>query len=159
MDLQKLLQVHPLPDVEEYCDLLDANLDSIEAISSAVDQDDEESFSISEVEKSIQNMSISESETLETENESIQSLLSSFGFNKFKVPTLLCRHPPPAIGRDDDLNKIKDILDDILLKLGYITEPSKSVNRILCGLEKACSSFMIKIISTQHFWLSFLCCI
>ncbi|XP_076084880.1 uncharacterized protein LOC143055600 [Mytilus galloprovincialis] len=42
----------------------------------------------------------------------------SLKFQKFKVPPLLCKHPTPAQGRDDDIAHLKEILLDILLKLG-----------------------------------------
>ena len=32
------------------------------------------------------------------------NVMKMFGFEKYEVPPLLCRHPPPATGRDDDLN-------------------------------------------------------
>ena len=41
-------------------------------------------------------------------------MLRLFGFSKFQAPSLLCRHPPPAVGRDDDKMKIKEKLDDVL---------------------------------------------
>lgn len=55
----------------------------------------------------------------------IVDLLKSFGFSKFVVPPLLCRHPSPAIGKDDDISKIKEILDDILIKLAFCIDPDK----------------------------------
>ena len=72
---------------------------------------------LSELEQSMGNLSLlneSDSEPVDPVN-----LLKSFGFSKFIVPPLLCRHPPPAVGRDDDVSKIKDILDDILIKLAF----------------------------------------
>ena len=62
-------------------------------------------------------------------------MLKTFGFSKLQVPPLLCRHPQPAVGRDDDKMKIKEILDDLLLKLGNITENTNSLNRILSGTD------------------------
>ncbi|KAH3802104.1 hypothetical protein DPMN_155773 [Dreissena polymorpha] len=63
-------------------------------------------------------MSILSNDQVNEPNENIQDLLQSFGFTKYTVPALLCRHPPPATGRDDDITKIKEILDDVLLKMG-----------------------------------------
>ena len=42
----------------------------------------------------------------------------SFLFQKFVVPNLLCRHPTPAEGKDDDINVLRSILQDVLIKLG-----------------------------------------
>ena len=62
--------------------------------------------------------------TDETDQSNTQNILSSFGFNKYKVPQLLTRHPPPAIGRDDDISKLQEILYDILVKSGTCVNPS-----------------------------------
>ncbi|CAG2249138.1 unnamed protein product [Mytilus edulis] len=48
----------------------------------------------------------------------VNNVLTRTTFKKFEVPPLLCRHPTPAQGRDDDINHLKDILLDILTKLG-----------------------------------------
>ncbi|KAH3802122.1 hypothetical protein DPMN_155791 [Dreissena polymorpha] len=63
-------------------------------------------------------MSILSNDQVNEPSENIQDLLQSFGFSKYTVPALLCRHPLPATGRDDDITKIKEILDDVLLKMG-----------------------------------------
>ncbi|XP_055956934.1 uncharacterized protein LOC126822570 [Patella vulgata] len=55
----------------------------------------------------------------ETDHEK-QSIISMFGFEKFTTPPLLTRHPPPASGRDDDINKLREILDDILMSVKKI---------------------------------------
>lgn len=39
-----------------------------------------------------------------------------FGFNIFKPPPSISKHPPPAVGRDDDITKLRQIPDEILLK-------------------------------------------
>ena len=43
------------------------------------------------------------------------------GFQKYVPPSLLCKHPPPAVRRDDDKEKLKEVLNDILLKSGHST--------------------------------------
>ena len=43
-----------------------------------------------------------------------------FGLTKFKAPEMICRHPPPAVGRDDDLMILKNILDELLINTGYL---------------------------------------
>ena len=53
--------------------------------------------------RSMDQMSILEPESVLETTDNVQSLLASFGFSKFIVPPLLCRHPPPAVGRDDDI--------------------------------------------------------
>lgn len=50
----------------------------------------------------------------------------STAFMQFRTSELLCRHPPPAAGRDDDINVLRSVLDDIVRKM----EPEKN-ERIL----------------------------
>ena len=85
-----------------------------------------------------------------------QKILSSFGFNKHIVPQLLCRHPPPAIGRDDDVSKIAEILDDILKKMGYFADKDKMINRILCGPDQKIGVNLLKLIESDSKFESFL---
>ena len=66
--------------------------------SNMSDCEDEE---VETVDRSFYNLSLHESPEM-----SAQTLLSTFGFEKFVVPPLLSRHPPPATGRDDDVMKI-----------------------------------------------------
>jgi hypothetical protein len=37
----------------------------------------------------------------------------------YRPPPLLTRHPPPATGKDDDISKLKEILDDVLIKTDH----------------------------------------
>ena len=55
---------------------------------------------------------------------------TSLYFKKCIVPPLLCRHPPPAQVRDDDIPHLKEILLDVLTKLGRYTGKVYT-NRIL----------------------------
>lgn len=71
----------------------------------------EENDSVSEMELSMGQMTIDDPQD-------ITSSTNFFSIKKFKVPPLLTRHPPPAIGRDDDLNKLQHILDEVLVKSG-----------------------------------------
>ena len=87
---------------------------------------------VSGIENSFDHMSILDCQSGKSED-NIQDMLSSFGFSKFLAPPLLCRHPPPATGRDDDISKIREILDDTLTKMGYDVDKGKHANRILCG--------------------------
>lgn len=79
-----------------------------------------------------------------------------FGLNKFTVPPLLCHHPPPATGRDDDEAKIKEILDDTLLKLGYLTSEERRANRILCRPDNKIGSCLSKLIGSNEKYHLFL---
>ena len=55
----------------------------------------------------------------------------SASFVKFQVPDLLCRHPPPAVGKDDDIKVLRHILDEALVKSGYTVQPNPTKNKIL----------------------------
>ena len=84
------------------------------------------------------------------------NLLSKFGLTKFVVPPLLYRHPPPAIGRDDDLYKIKEILDNTLTKMGYSADPGRSINRILCGPDNKIGKSLLCLMSMDDKYRAFL---
>ena len=60
---------------------------------------------------------------------------------------MLCRHPPPAVGRDDDKMKIKETLDDVFLKLEYTctTENTNSINWIICGPDNKIEQISSKV--------------
>lgn len=88
-----------------------------------------------------------EENSIEETAHSIKRLLKSFGFTKNKVPPLLTRHPPPAVGRDDDPSKIREILDDILVKMGYDADPNRSVNRFLCGPDNKIGKCLLDLLN------------
>ena len=105
-----------------------------------------------ELENSFLNLSIVE----EQEQPSGKVIIESFGFTKFTVPPLLTRHPPPAVGRDDDTSKIREILDDVLLKLGYLTGTENRSNRILCGPDHKVGNCLLKLMSINEKYEAFL---
>ena len=86
----------------------------------------------------------------------IISLLSKFGFKKFVVPPLLYRHPPPAIGRDDDLYKVQEILDNTLTKMGYTAYTGLSKNRILCGPDNKIGQSLLRLMNMDDKYKAFL---
>ena len=47
--------------------------------------------------------------------------INYFELERFEPPPALCLHPKPTSGRDDDINKLQKILDDVLLKSGIQT--------------------------------------
>ncbi|XP_060576230.1 uncharacterized protein LOC132733585 [Ruditapes philippinarum] len=104
----------------------------------------------------MEEMSIMEQNITEDTPLTIQERLKSFGFEKFKVPPLLCRHPPPATGRDDDIEKIREILDDVLVKTGYDADQSKCANRILCGPDNKIGKCLLRLMNRNHKYKTFL---
>jgi hypothetical protein len=117
---------------------------------------DDEDYIISDLEKSLDNLSFMEQDVPEESCKSIQTLLSSFGFSKFIVPPLLCRHPPPATGRDDDVNKIREILDEVLTKMGYTADEAKYANRILCGPDNKIGKCLLTLMELNTKYKAFL---
>ena len=53
------------------------------------------------------------------ENVGIEGVISVLNFSMHRPPPLLTRHPPPATGKDDDISKLKEILDDVLIKTDH----------------------------------------
>ena len=62
----------------------------------------------------------------------------------------------PAVGRDDDISKIREILDDVLLKLGHLTNAEGQTNRILCGPDHKVGNSVLKLMSVNEKYASFL---
>ena len=96
------------------------------------------------MDKSFHNLSLHE-----TPEKSPETLLATFGFEKFVVPPLLSRHPPPATGRDDDVMKIKEIMDDTITKMGYENDESTMRNRILSGPDHKIGKCMLSLINSD----------
>ena len=67
-----------------------------------------------------------------SESPLMKSEPEKFGFQKHVCPELLTKHPPPATGRDDDPDKLKEILDDLLVKMGHY-ELSGHEEKIIFG--------------------------
>ena len=83
-----------------------------------------------------------------------ENLPDTFGLKKYQLPELLCRQPPAVAGKDDDIVKLKEILDEILLKLGKYTI-SPETDKVLFGpnnkiLAIICSNFKKHQISSLH---------
>lgn len=113
---------------------------------------------ITELEASFEQISFCDTDD-EEKNENIPN---KFGFHKFSPPSLLTRHPPPAIGRDDNVNKLKEILSDILIKSAICKNPSQCKNmhaateKVLCGPDQKIGSNLIKLIKSGNQFNHFL---
>ena len=127
------------------------NEDQYEAINENSEDED-----LLELEQSVDQMSILEPDSLLESTHEVQQLLSSIGFSKFKIPPLLCRHPPPAVGRDDDIYITKQILDDALKKMGYFADKRKTINRILCGPDNKIGKSILSLMRTDPKYNAFL---
>lgn len=104
-------------------------------------------------ENDVSDMELSMSHLTVNESHEPTNNLSLFKIEKFQVPPLLTRHPPPAIGRDDDINKLQSILDDVLVKSGICQDPIRceqnhvTTEKILCGVDQKIGNNLLKLIS------------
>ncbi|CAC5365991.1 unnamed protein product [Mytilus coruscus] len=86
-----------------------------------------------------------EPETTET------MFLEAETFDSADLPPLLCRHPPSATGRDDDIYKLKKIIDDIIVKTGRINVPHEGVDRILFGQDNKIGANLMEIVKDPKY--------
>lgn len=84
------------------------------------------------------------------------NVMKMFGFEKYKVPPLLFRHPPPATGRDDDVFKLKEILDDVLIKTCHIDMFHEGVDRILFGPDNKIGANLLGLLTQEVKYKHFL---
>ncbi|CAC5412713.1 UBE2D [Mytilus coruscus] len=110
---------------------------------------DEEELELSFGNMSLDNQTSRSNNSLTSADES--NVFNLFGFKKFKVPPLLCRHPPPATGRDDDIYKLKEIMDDVIVKTGRINVPHEGVDRILFGPDNKIGANLLEIVKDPKF--------
>ena len=102
----------------------------------------------SEVEDSCENHFSSRGEILH--------MLNDFGIEKYSVDSLLTLHPPPASGRDDDVEKLYEILSEILSKSGYIAGGLEAENRLLLGADHKIGKNLIILMKRDKKFLKFL---
>ena len=82
----------------------------------------------------------------------------TFGLSKYKAPDMICRHPPPAVGRDDDKITLKNILDEFLRKSGYLG-PQNTILRsekILFGPDNKIGKNLLQLIQQNRKYRCFL---
>ena len=77
-----------------------------------------------------------------------------FGFTVFRPPPLMCRHPPPAIGRDDDIHKLREVLDEVLIRTGNVTDNVSS--KILIAADHKIASNLFKLVEEDKKYSVFL---
>ncbi len=84
----------------------------------------------------------------------LQDTVTSLGFKVFKPPPLLCRHPPPMEGRDDDPKVLREILRDIMMKTGKLNDCDRA--RILFGPDNKIGKNLFKIMASDDFFRNYL---
>ena len=92
---------------------------------------------------------VCENEATTSEMPAESSSISSFV--KYDVPALLYRHPPPAVGRDDDINVLKTILDELIIKSGHFMHSKPNKEKILLALDHKIASNIFKLMEEPHY--------
>lgn len=76
----------------------------------------------------------------------VNRFIGHFGLKQFHPPQSICLHPKPATGRDDDINKSREVLDDVLLKSGNLTSiHTERKSRILFGPDHKIGKNLIEL--------------
>ena len=108
-------------------------------------------ISMENLEESLMDLSLTEDDNCSNVKKILPNM---FGIVKYSPPPLLCRHPPPAMGKDDDIQKLREVLNDILIKLGRGT--SAHPDRILFGPDNKIGANMLKLLSQETRFEQFL---
>lgn len=62
----------------------------------------------------------------------------------------------PYEGRDDEISKLKEVLDDVITKLGHYEENTETCDKILFGLDNKIRNNLIKLIRANKRYEIFL---
>ena len=125
--------------------------DSIDDINEDREGSDEDPLTIfDDLLQEVAENAMSDSSHISQHSNSDTQLL---GFEKTAPPPMLIRHPPPAIGRDDDIEKIKEILDAIYLRSG---QRKGSKERILLAPDNKISKNILKLMKNNAKYQTFL---
>ena len=96
------------------------------------------------------------STTAEKTPSRIKEATQSLGFVQFKPPQSITRHPTPATGKDDDLMKLREILDDIMLKTDHLHPDDRISNKILFAPDQKIGQNLLKLIEGSNRYQVFL---
>ena len=83
------------------------------------------------------------------------SLPVLYGFKKFILPPLLTRHPPPYAGRDDDPIKLREILDELLVRMGYYDDAMPKF-KILFGPDYKIAQHLLVLVRQHEKYKTFM---
>ena len=86
-----------------------------------------------------------------SDNPEVQLTMSS----EYTPPPIICRHPPPATGRDDDIGKLKEVLDEVLIHTGHL-DPRSCKDRILLAPDYKIAKNLLKLMASNPKYQIFL---
>ena len=113
------------------------------------------SGSLSETESNLNSQELVISNMDQMENESVSAIITSesnvSSFVKYEAPSLLCRHPPPAVGRDDDIRVLRNILTDVVIKSGHFLRSRPNKDRILLAPDHKIANNVFTLMKEPHF--------
>lgn len=78
-----------------------------------------------------------------------------FGFRQHQSPPMLTRHPPPATGRDDDIQKLREVLDNIMTKVNS-NDAAQGGLKILFAPDNKIGSNLLKLLYSSKKYQNFL---
>jgi len=128
---------------EEVATISDEYLDEIQSTFTSMEQTALDALEVSF--EAIQLADQTESQIVE------DSLPQAFGLVKQDAPPLLCRHPEPYSGRDDDPTKLKEIAADTLVKLGIYNDSPNMSTRILFGPDHKIGKNLMSMVNQKQY--------
>lgn len=94
------------------------------------------------------------SDTTQAQEE--QSEFHRLGFTVFETPPMISRHPTPYDGRDDDINKLREVLTDVLVKTGKHPDfGNRDGSRILMAPDHKIAANFFKLLKEDELFLKF----
>ncbi|WAR27995.1 hypothetical protein MAR_013699 [Mya arenaria] len=81
----------------------------------------------------------------ERDSHHLEETLHDFGFRQNEAPAFLTKHPPPAIGIDDEIKKQKEVLDDVLVK----TDSEERTDKIIFAPDHKIAANLFKLRESQ----------
>ena len=82
-------------------------------------------------------------------NRKLDGVILEFGFIIFKPQPSVTKHLPPAVGKDDDIHKLKEILDEILISTDNVNDV-EDAQKILLGPDQKIGENMLRLIHTDQ---------
>lgn len=171
MNRQNMIRIHfflqETPDnsteIEDRTGIEEDILDLTRALLNAELPFDPESFILEADKRDIEDLhSVFHDESVNSDGDNSENnsekiyptLIEALNFKAYDAPSLLCRHPPPYTGRDDDESKLREILDYILIKSDQqqtykdgqnriLFAPDHKIGKNLISLMKKCSKYQI----------------